>query len=70
MAFKGLYAYVDSAQTNLEQRIKRHIRKKRRLFWHIDYLLNDNVARIAKCSTSKADKTEECDLAEVIGERD
>ena len=66
---KGLYAYVGSAQANLEQRIKRHLRKEKRLFWHIDYLLNDSAARIAKVLYKQADKTEECDLAKAIGER-
>ena len=66
---KGLYAYVGSAQTNLEQRIKRHLAKEKRLFWHIDYLLNDSAARIVKVLYKQADKAEECDLAKVIGER-
>ena len=65
---KGLYAYVGSAQANLEQRIKHHLRKEKRLFWHIDYLLNNSAARIVKVLYKQADKTEECDLAEVIGE--
>ena len=66
---KGLYAYVGSAQANLEQRIKRHLRKEKRLFWHIDYLLNDSAARIVKVLYKQADKTEECEIAKVIGER-
>jgi len=66
---KGLYAYVGSAQVNLEHRIKRHLRKEKRLFWHIDYLLNNSAARIVKVLYKQADKTEECTLAEVIGER-
>ncbi len=66
---KGLYAYVGSAQANLELRIKRHRAKEKRLFWHIDYLLNDSAARIIKVLYKKADKTEECDLAKVIGEK-
>ncbi|MEW6456760.1 MAG: GIY-YIG nuclease family protein [Acidobacteriota bacterium] len=34
----GLYLYVGSAQGGLEYRIKRHLRKNKKLFWHIDYL--------------------------------
>lgn len=66
---KGLYAYVGSAQANLEQRIKRYLGKEKRLFWHIDYLLNESAARIVKVLYKQTDKTEECDLAKVIGER-
>ena len=33
---KGFYAYVGSAQSNFNQRIKRHLRKEKKLFWHID----------------------------------
>jgi Uri superfamily endonuclease len=66
---KGLYAYVGSAQANLEQRIKRHLAKEKRLFWHIDYLLSESAARIVKVLYKQTDKTEECNLAKVIGER-
>jgi len=66
---KGLYAYVGSAQANLEQRIKRHLGKEKRLFWHIDYLLNNSVARIVKVLYKQANRTEECKIAKVIGER-
>jgi Uri superfamily endonuclease len=65
---KGMYAYVGSAQAHLEQRIKRHLGKEKRLFWHIDYLLNDSVARIVKVLYKQADKTEECNLAKAISE--
>jgi Uri superfamily endonuclease len=66
---KGLYAYVGSAQTNLEQRIKRHFKKEKRKFWHIDYLLDDNAAKIVKVFFKKANKTEECKTARSISER-
>ncbi|KPK02012.1 MAG: hypothetical protein AMK71_03770 [Nitrospira bacterium SG8_35_4] len=35
---KGYYLYVGSAKKNLSQRIARHQRKRKNLFWHIDYL--------------------------------
>ena len=66
---KGLYAYVGSAQTNLEQRIKRHLRKEKRKFWHIDYLLDNNAAKIIEVLFKKANKTEECKTARSISER-
>jgi len=35
---KGYYLYAGSAKRNLSQRIARHQRKRKNLFWHIDYL--------------------------------
>jgi Uri superfamily endonuclease len=36
---KGYYIYTGSAQNYLEARVKRHLRKDKSKFWHIDYLL-------------------------------
>lgn len=66
---KGLYAYVGSAQTNLEQRVKRHLRKEKKKFWHIDYLLDQPAAKIVEVFFKEAAKPEECKTAKVIGER-
>jgi Uri superfamily endonuclease len=66
---KGLYAYVGSAQTNLEQRVKRHLRKEKKRFWHIDYLLYNPTAKIIKVFFKEAAKDEECKIAKHIGER-
>jgi Uri superfamily endonuclease len=35
----GHYCYTGSARRNLEARIARHLRRDKRLRWHIDYLL-------------------------------
>lgn len=35
----GRYVYTGSAKRNIEARIARHLRKKKALRWHIDYLL-------------------------------
>ncbi|MBT1247744.1 MULTISPECIES: GIY-YIG nuclease family protein [Thermosipho] len=43
---KGLYVYVGSAQNNLEQRIKRHTLKEKKLFWHIDYITSHPYVEI------------------------
>lgn len=66
---KGLYAYVGSAQNNLEKRIRHHIEKEKRKFWHIDYLLSNDNARVLEVFHKQADKTEECMIARAIGER-
>jgi Uri superfamily endonuclease len=36
---KGFYVYVGSALNGIEQRIKRHLRKNKKMHWHIDFLL-------------------------------
>jgi len=36
----GYYVYVGSAQRNLRKRVKRHLSRKKRIRWHIDYLLS------------------------------
>lgn len=36
---KGLYVYTGSALSSLEGRISRHLRKEKKMRWHIDYFL-------------------------------
>jgi sugar fermentation stimulation protein A len=35
---RGFYIYVGSAKKNLTKRMERHLRKRKKFFWHIDYL--------------------------------
>jgi Uri superfamily endonuclease len=63
---KGEYAYVGSAQNGVEQRVARHLKKEKRLFWHIDYLLNDGAAEIVEVYVKPASKEEECQVAAQI----
>lgn len=65
---KGLYAYVGSAQTNLEKRIRRYFRKEKHRFWHVDYLLDNDAAKVVKVFFKSANKAEECETAKIIGE--
>lgn len=60
---KGLYAYVGSAQNNLEKRVKRHLSNNKKTFWHIDYLLSNKFAKVSKVFYKKANKSEECRIA-------
>ena len=43
---KGYYLYVGSGQNSLETRIARHLKKRKKKFWHIDYLLAERRVRI------------------------
>jgi len=42
----GFYIYTGRARKNLLQRVARHLTKKHRKMWHIDYLLASPYARI------------------------
>lgn len=65
---KGYYVYVGSAQNSLEKRIARHLLTKKgsnakKLFWHIDYLLEDDNVEIVKVFYKTGKKSEECEIA-------
>lgn len=61
---KGNYIYVGSALNNLEKRIARHKRNKKKLHWHIDYLLKH--ANIKRVKRFYSNKKIECKLARKI----
>ncbi len=64
---KGNYVYVGSAQNSIESRVARHLSYKKRIRWHIDYLLKNKNVRINKIlykGTNK--KEEECRTAKEL----
>jgi Uri superfamily endonuclease len=67
---KGVYAYIGSAQNNLKKRVERHLRRKKRMHWHIDYLLNNRNVKILKVFYKKADKTQECKIAKELNKNE
>lgn len=60
----GYYIYVGSAMINLNQRINRHKRKNKKLFWHIDYLLQE--ARLLHALPIRSEIDLECSIAKDI----
>lgn len=44
---RGYYMYIGSSKLNLTKRIERHLRKRKKYFWHIDYLRDHAAACIA-----------------------
>lgn len=48
----GNYIYSGSARRNLLARVNRHLRKEKKLRWHIDYLLNAPTVDIIKVLVS------------------
>jgi Uri superfamily endonuclease len=63
---KGEYIYVGSAQNGIEKRIERHLKKKKKNFWHIDYLLTSGDVSINKIFYKEVNKEEECKTAEEL----
>jgi len=63
---KGFYCYIGSATGNLsiESRCRRHIRKKKKLKWHIDYLRKEgDIMSIIAC---ESEKSAECEISRKI----
>ena len=61
---KGYYLYVGSAKRNLSKRIARHQRKRKNLFWHVDYLrqYTDHCASLpVRASTDL-----ECEISDAL----
>jgi Uri superfamily endonuclease len=66
---KGLYAYVGSAQNYLEKRVKRHLGKNKKKFWHIDYLLDGSWTKVLRVYHKNAGRPEECKIAEELNKK-
>jgi len=65
----GYYSYTGSAMgkgASLKNRIARHLKKEKRCFWHIDYLLeNENVSVEAVVAAESSQKME-CEMNQHI----
>jgi Uri superfamily endonuclease len=61
----GYYSYVGSALgkgASLKHRITRHLRKEKRRFWHIDYLLADPNVSVEAVVAAETNEKMECSL--------
>jgi Uri superfamily endonuclease len=63
----GFYGYVGSALSGLEKRIARHLGNRKKLYWHIDYLLHRAVVRMA--ISAETSRKEECFIAHALSQR-
>jgi len=63
---KGYYAYVGSALNGIEARVKRHLRKQKKIHWHIDYLLQEPAAKVEKVYVLETKEPLECFTAQVL----
>jgi len=61
---RGVYVYTGSgrgvASTSIEGRIKRHLGRRKRKFWHIDYLLSLRTCSVCASVCSETTKDVEC----------
>jgi Uri superfamily endonuclease len=64
---KGFYAYVGSAMNGLENRIRRHLKRKKKLHWHIDWLLRK--AEIKDVVYFESNNKMECKVAQTLAKR-
>ncbi|MDD5169536.1 MAG: DNA/RNA nuclease SfsA [Syntrophales bacterium] len=62
---RGYYCYVGSAKRNLTKRLERHLRKRKKFFWHIDYL-RDAAATCTAIPIRTGDHLEH-ELAAAVG---
>jgi len=69
----GWWVYVGSAMgtgsTSLENRLNRHFRKEKTIYWHIDYLLAANT-ELAEAIWAESSEPIECSLAQFLSAND
>lgn len=62
----GYYAYVGSAMNGLDKRVSRHLGSRKKLFWHIDYLLQ--YADVVEVFQVASPERLECRIARKLAE--
>ncbi|UCE15252.1 MAG: GIY-YIG nuclease family protein [Candidatus Bathyarchaeota archaeon] len=62
----GYYTYTGSAlgtgASSLKQRVMRHLQKRKRKFWHIDFLLAHENAAVSAVIAAQTDGKAECNM--------
>ncbi|MCP8322995.1 MAG: GIY-YIG nuclease family protein [Candidatus Methylarchaceae archaeon HK02M2] len=63
---RGFYTYTGSAlgsgSTGLMGRIQRHLKKEKKCFWHIDYLLKSKYASVRAVIYASTERRFECEI--------
>jgi Uri superfamily endonuclease len=62
---RGYYTYTGSALgkgASLKNRLARHLKKQKQMFWHIDYLLADKNVSVKAIIAVETRKKMECDI--------
>ena len=65
---KGIYAYIGSARNTggLRARIGRHLKQDKKLYWHIDYLLENSYVEIIGTIFTTSKKNLECEVVKTL----
>jgi sugar fermentation stimulation protein A len=63
----GYYGYIGSALNGLKKRIDRHLRRNKKLHWHIDYLLQ--IASVRSVIYVKSNERIECSIVQSLAEK-
>ena len=62
---RGIYVYVGSAMNSLESRLNRHLSSKKKMHWHIDYLLKSRNTKILDIIYN-VDRKVECEISQYL----
>ena len=66
---RGEYVYTGSAMKNLAKRVARHLRKEKKIRWHIDYLLANPAAGISGVEIFPSETRDECAFNQTLIEK-
>lgn len=62
----GTYAYVGSAMRGIEARVARHLKREKRVRWHIDYLLSHPGVAVVGVYVWETAERRECEVAQTL----
>ena len=65
---RGIYVYVGSAMNSLESRLTRHLSSKKKMHWHVDYLLKSRNTKILDIIYN-TDRKVECEISQYLSSK-
>ena len=65
---RGIYVYVGSAMNSLESRLNRHLSSKKKMHWHVDYLLKNRNTKVLDIIYN-TDKKVECYISQYLSDK-
>lgn len=63
---KGYYIYIGSAKRNINSRVERHLKREKKLHWHIDYLTNNKSFEIK--FVYLIENYKECEISKIFNQ--